>query len=165
MMVYSIKGGFIMKFLLSLFVLFLAGFSYSQTFRPVGSNVDRVISVCIEWAAPEELKANECVKYQACSLLPYTDEEPIVVACLCHVKHSSLHPKYSPQNTTFPYKNFNGVHMDQNVAEEEARESCLDEINGIIGNQNPDHWISSIECGVRYRYVCADGSVEMRNYF
>ena len=163
-----------MKFLLSLFVLFMAGFSYSQTFRPVGSNIEREISVCTQYRyTPSTVKPRgnnvflekeECLKYQSCNLHLYTTEEPVVAVCQCHVRHSSLHPEYSPENS-FPYENFHGVDMDRNVAEEEARAGCLDTQDRVIGNENRDHWVTSIKCGLRYRYICEDGSVEMRNNY
>ena len=160
-----------MKFLLFMCVFLLSGFSYSQTFRPFGSNVKSEISVCTDWSSPEKpsgcsncLEKSTCLKRQTCSIQPYTTEEPVVVACQCQARYSSKHPQYSP-SSIFPSWNSNGVNTDTNIAEEEAREGCLDEINRIVGNQNPDHWATSIQCGVRYRYTCEDGSIEMRSYF
>ena len=153
-----------MKFLLFMCIFLLSGFSYSQTFRPVGSNVKSEISVCTDWSSPNNQGKSRCMNYQTCSLQLYTTEEPVVAVCQCHARYSSKHPEYS-SNLAFPYRDFNGVNTDVNVAEEEAREGCEDEINRIVGNQNPDHWVTSIKCGVRYRYTCEDGSTEMETYF
>ena len=155
--------------LLLMFILFVAGFSYSQTFRPIGSRVQSEISVCTQWETPAAARSgfiepSRCLNFQTCTIQLYTTDEPIIAVCSCHIRRSSLHPAYD-KNANFPSRNFNGVHLDANVAEEEARAGCLDESNRIIGNQNPGHWVTSIRCGVRYRYNCADGSTEMRDYY
>ena len=100
-----------------------------------------------------------CGALQTCSLQLYTTEEPVVVSCQCNVRHSTKHPDYYP-NTNFPYWTSNGVHIDQNAAEEEARRGCMSKIN--LEGENPEHWVTNIDCGVRYRYLCEDGAIEMR---
>ena len=153
-----------MKFLIPLFVLFAVIVSCSKTFRPVGSNVKRVISLCTQYSL--ELLERECVKYQSCNLQLYTTKEPVVAVCKCRANYSASHPRYSSPNTKImPYRNFSGVHLDENAAKEKARAGCLDEINKQIGTQNPDHWDSSIECGMEYPYNCKDGSTVKRTYF
>lgn len=149
-----------MKFISIFFVLFITGFSYSQQLRLVESGVEGEISICTNWTEPaDEYAVSKCTQYQICFLQLYTTAEPVVVSCQCHIRHSSKHPEYSP-NSSFPSWISNGVNMDQNIAEEEARSGCTPQFN--LKDKNPEHWVTTIDCGVRYRYLCEDGSIEMR---
>ena len=154
-----------MKFISIFCVLLITGFSYSQTYRLVESGVKAEISVCTNWKDPERPEVDgvsypsECTEHQKCSLQLYTIEEPVVVSCNCHVRYSTKHPKYDPSNA-FPYSNSKGVHKDRNAAEEEARAVCTYRFNLV--NENPEHWVTTIDCGVEYRYLCEDGSIERR---
>ena len=154
-----------MKLVSIFFVLLITGFSYSQTFRPVETGVRSEISVCTNWEEPEPSPPggpdapSRCIEFQKCSLQLYTTEEPVVVSCDCHIKYSTKHPNYEP-NLAFPYKISKGVHTDRNAAEEEARAGCTHHFN--LEDENPEHWVTTIDCGLQYRYLCEDGSIETR---
>ena len=138
-----------MKLVFIFFVLFSAGFAYSQNFRPVPSKVQSEISVCASWENRETQEKhtgyNVCSAFQICSIQPYTTKEPVVVSCDCTYTFGLKRPVWTS----------NGVHLDENTAEEEARNSC------ILRSKYEDAPITILTCGVRYRYLCEDGSVVM----
>ena len=156
-----------MKFISLFFVLLITGFSYSQTYRPVDFGVETEISLCTNWEAPQPsrdgfVSPQRCIETQICSLQLYTTEEPVVVSCSCYARHSTKHPEYEPHSDNFPSVSVRGVHEDRNAAEEEARAICTHRFNSTLEGENPEHWVTSIDCGTEYRYLCEDGSIEMR---
>ena len=146
---------------LFIFILFITNFSYSQIFKSTKTIIEKNISICNQWIETGSLKLN-CQNYKKCRLKLYTKTEPIMISCLCHIKHSTKHPEYSP-NINFPYWNSYGRNVDVKKAEKEAKEGCTSQFD--LTNKNPEHWITSIKCGVNYRYVCKDGSIEMKTYY
>ena len=149
-----------MKRLSLFFVLLAAGFSYSQTFREVEGGMEQEISVCANWEASENPnESSKCVEYKKCDLQLYTMEELVVVACQCQIRRSTGHPDYE-FNARVSSWTYYGAHQNRHTAEEIARSGCTRKFN--LENKNPEHWATTIDCGTAYRYLCEDGSTQVR---
>ena len=159
-------------------VLLATGFSYSQTFRYFSTDVPRTIVVCAKWSIFFKLKhtsdntieKDHCQRYQSCSLLPYTTEEPVIVSCNCSIRYSEKHPEYSPEKRITRRDRgerdwtSEGIDQDVSAAKAEARQICTYQYNFYFDDK-PEHWITSTRCGVKYRYNCPDDSITMQTHY
>ena len=140
----------------TVFIMLCTGYVYSQQIRSVENNVERQMSRCISLSETSSSKSQKqvCTQYETCQLLPYTTSEPVPVVCSCSLRYSMHHPDYGSRSQ-FPSWSSEGLHLDYNKAKEKAREDC----NFDLSQKNPVHWAAIINCNIRYRYQCDDGSI------
>lgn len=125
----------------------------------IHSNPTTKIEKCVKWQAPNPRTTPDgahppstCVEFTSCNLQLPGFNELISVMCKCRIRHSTKHPEYDPQSA-FPYWDSISSACNYDKAEEEAREGCTSKFN-LSENENPKHWVTTIDCKRVYTYTC-----------